>query len=209
MSAPFYDDLIFPPRLAYTSSGGPSFSTTVIGTASGRESRNRNWIAPLRKYNATKPAMTVSEYEELVRHFASAGGKHAGFPFEDPLDYSSHPLSLDPTSTDQVIGVGDGLQTEFQLIKQYAFASQQYVRAIKKPRHGTVAVAVEGVNLSEFDFEVDYSTGIVSFNSAPVGEITAGYEFFVPVRYDSDDFLARIDDIDAIVVDIPLVEIRL
>lgn len=209
MTAPFYDDLVFPPRLAYTSSGGPSFSTTVIGTASGRESRNRNWVAPLRKYNATKPAMTVSEYEELVRHFASAGGRHAGFPFEDPLDYSSHPLGLDPTSADQVIGVGDGVQTEFQLIKQYAFASQQYVRQIKKPRAGSVLIAVGGVDITEFDFSVDATTGIVSFNSPPTGEITAGFEFFVPVRYDSDDFLARIDDIDAIVVDIPLIEIRL
>ena len=77
----------------------------------------------------------------------------------------------------------------FALAKTYASGTQAYVRPIAKPVAGTVQVAVGGVPLaSGAGFSVDHATGSVHLAAAPAAgaEVTAGYEFDVPVRFDSD-----------------------
>jgi uncharacterized protein (TIGR02217 family) len=52
---------------------------------------------------------------------------------------------------------------------------------------GTVRIALDGVELAS-GWSVDATTGIVTFAAAPGAgvAITAGFEFDVPVRFDSD-----------------------
>ena len=73
-------------------------------------------------------------------------------------------------------------------MKTYGQAFAPWTRAIAKPVAGSVLVAVNGV-LST-DFTVDAATGLVSFlpGKIPVAGavITAGYQFDVPVRFDTD-----------------------
>ncbi len=62
---------------------------------------------------------------------------------------------------------------------------------IAKPVAGTVRIAVDGVEQDEgAGFEVDAATGMVTFLAGHVpgtrAEVTAGYEFDVPVRFDTD-----------------------
>lgn len=74
-------------------------------------------------------------------------------------------------------------------MKTYASGSAAYVRPIAKPVAGTVLLAVGGdPKVEGLEFSVDAATGIVSFVVAPdIGaEITAGFEFDVPARFDSD-----------------------
>lgn len=67
--------------------------------------------------------------------------------------------------------------------------------------------AVEGA-----DYSADPFTGLVTFATAPANTvvISAGFEFDVPVRFDSDSIQVSIDTFQAgQVPDVPVVEIRI
>jgi uncharacterized protein (TIGR02217 family) len=97
----------------------------------------------------------------------------------------------------------------FQLVKTYGTGLRNYVRAINKPVAGTVLVAVNGVAATP---SVDYATGLLTFASAPApgAVITAGYEFDVPARFDTDRIAINLASFQAgEIPEIPIVEIRL
>jgi uncharacterized protein (TIGR02217 family) len=75
---------------------------------------------------------------------------------------------------------------------------------------GTVRVALGGVEQLS-GWTVDTTTGIVSFTTAPGSgvAVTAGFEFDVPVRFDSDSMDVNLD-IERLgsITSIPLMEIR-
>src|SRR4029453_17117387 len=85
--------------------------------------------------------------------------------------------------TGQLLGTGDGTQTEFQLLKHYPSGSVIEVRTISKPVAGTVKVYLDGVEQLS-GWSVDTTTGLVTFSTAPAAgvEVTADFEFDVPVR---------------------------
>jgi uncharacterized protein (TIGR02217 family) len=121
--------------------------------------------------------------------------------------------SLSPL--DQVIGLGDGAQTTFQLLKLYGAAHAPYQRPIAKPVAGSVRVSVGGVEQSEGTaFTCDAATGIVTFLPGHVpgmsAFVRAGFTFDVPVRFDTDYLEVDLSAFAAgSVPRIPLVEIRL
>jgi uncharacterized protein (TIGR02217 family) len=78
---------------------------------------------------------------------------------------------------------------------------------------GTVRVGVEDEEkLEGVDYEVDVTTGIISF-SHPVNKgmrIYAGFEFDVPVRFDTDRILTNVASFKAgDVPNVPVVEVRI
>ena len=98
-----------------------------------------------------------------------------------------------------------------QLRKAYRSGTQQYLRPVTKPVAGSVRVAVAGAVLPASGFSVDAATGTVTLTAAPAAgaDVTAGFEFDVPVRFDTD----RLDvtwDLDRLgsIASIPLVEVR-
>jgi uncharacterized protein (TIGR02217 family) len=111
---------------------------------------------------------------------------------------------------DQQIGIGDGVTTSFQLVKRYASGGQSWARAIAKPVAGTVQIALNDIPQAN-GWSVDVKTGVVTFDAAPSDgiTITAGFEFDVPVRFDSDalDVTLDIERLGSI-TSIPLLEIR-
>ena len=116
---------------------------------------------------------------------------------------------------DQVIGTGDGVQSNFQLIKQYGGAHLPWSREITKPVAGTVLVAVDGVTqVEDTTFAVSATTGVVSFLAGHVPamglQITAGFAFDVPVRFDTDKLEVNIQGFGhGAIPNIPIVEVRL
>jgi len=115
-----------------------------------------------------------------------------------------------PSLTDQAIGTGDGAMTSFQLVKRYTSGAQSWTRAIAKPVTGTVRIAFGGVEQPS-GWSADTTTGLVTFSTAPgVGvAVTAGFEFDVPVRFDSDalDVTLDLERLGSI-TSIPLLELR-
>jgi len=112
--------------------------------------------------------------------------------------------------TDQAIGIGDGATTIFQLVKAYTSGAQIWTRSITKPVVGTVTVALDGVS-QVAGWVVDTTNGQVTFTTAPASGVivSAGFEFDVPVRFDTD----RLDvthDLERLgsITSIPLIEVR-
>lgn len=106
-------------------------------------------------------------------------------------------------------GTGDGVKTTFQLIKQYGDDPVFYTRDIRKPVIGSVTVGMDDTEYST-GWSVDNTTGIVTFVQAPaVGAIIkAGFQFDVPVRFDTDCLNVSSIDKNTAKAEIPLIEVR-
>ena len=206
-----FDDVRFPDNISRGARGGPERRTRIVELASGREERNSPWAGSRRRYDASYGIRRADDLAAVVAFFEARSGRLRGFRWKDWSDYKSCLPSAMPAATDQLIGQGNGTVTAFQLVKTYASGLQSYVRAVNKPVAGTTLVAVGGVPQSS-GWTADMTTGIVSFATPPANgaSVTAGFEFDVPVRFDSDllDVTLDIERLGSI-TSIPLVEIRL
>ena len=120
-----------------------------------------------------------------------------------------------PAPSDQRIGIGDGVTATYQLTKKYGAAFAPWWRDIKKPIAGTVRIAVDDIEQTEgVDFALDTAAGVVTFSSLaipPIGQpVTAGFEFDVPVRFDSDRLEVNVLGFKhGAIPSIPIIEVRL
>ena len=212
---PAFHEVLFPLDIALGARGGPERRTEIVTVGSGREERNARWAHSRRRWNAGYSVKSLEALSAVVAFFEERRGRLHGFRWRDRLDHSSAAPGVESLHEDQVLGVGDGERASFQLVKRYGSAHAPYERPITKPVAGTVRVAVAGRAASEGEeFDSDPATGLVVFRAgfAPAaGEtITAGFQFDVPVRFDSD-FLEV--DLAAFaageIPSIPIVEIRL
>jgi uncharacterized protein (TIGR02217 family) len=103
------------------------------------------------------------------------------------------------------------VRTIFTLQKTYGADFAPYVRPIAKPFGGTVRVAVNGAEQTlGAAFSCDATTGTVTLAAPPPpgAAVTAGFEFDVPVRFDTDDLEVDLSAFDAgEIPKIPLIEI--
>lgn len=193
----YLDDLIagFP---CYSS---PRFSTTIAASWSGAEIRNRNWMHPLRTFKLPEAVREHPQYEAIQDHWLVMGGPERAFPFTDPLDFASVALQLpnvvpDISATDQDLGVGDGINRDFQLEKTYDRFGATYTRPIYLPQAGSVLIAINGLDPADpalaggpYTWEVSRPGGIVTVTPAPFPGLvlSAGFLFDVAVRFEADD----------------------
>jgi uncharacterized protein (TIGR02217 family) len=203
----------FPISVARGARGGPVRKTDVVTLASGREHRNARWAHSLRKYDAGYGVKTLDELAGVIAFFEERRGKLTGFRWRDRLDCRSCSPSRASTPLDQQLGTGDGARSVFQLVKRYGAAHAPYLRPITKPVTGTVRIAVNGVEKAEgVAFTCDATTGLVTFMPGHVpaagASVTAGFEFDVPVRFDTDEIEVDLSAFDAgDIPKIPLIEI--
>ncbi|MBL4871005.1 MAG: DUF2460 domain-containing protein [Robiginitomaculum sp.] len=207
---PAFHNVSFPLPLAFGASGGPQRQTEIVTLASGHEQRNTSQFSSRRRYDAGIGVKSLADVQLLIAFFEARRGQYHGFRFRDPIDYSSA-LGKDPVSNvDQVLGVGDGVQSDWQLRKVYGDMEGSWHRVISKPIIGSVVIALDGVETNTA--QIDHGTGIVSLSTPPANGviITAGFEFDVPVRFDADSLNTSLESFGAGgVVHIPLVEIRI
>lgn len=207
-----FHEVRFPANLSFGSVGGPERRTEIVTLANGFEERNSPWQHARRRYDAGMSMRSLDDIETLIAFFEARQGQLYGFRWKDWSDFKSCLNSVSVDCSDQVIGTGDGVATEFALAKTYVSGAQSYVRPICKPCAGTVEIGVDGVHLVEgTNFSVDYATGIVTLSVAPaIGvSVTAGFEFDVPVRFDTDRIQTSVASFQAgDVPDVPIVEVR-
>lgn len=188
-----FHNVRFPLHLAFGARGGPVRSVDILELANGTEVRNARGRHSRRQYNAVAGLKSRNQAIELINFFESRSGPLYGFRFHDPLDYEA----------ESVLGFGDGERTKFSLIKYYG----DYIRRITKPVEGTVRVRVDDVKTP---VSVDYSRGLIQFQTAPDegANITAIFEFDVPVRFATEALEIVLDDFGATdIQNIPLIEI--
>lgn len=208
-----FHDVRFPVGISRGASGGPERRTEIVTLASGYEERNSNWADSRRKYNAGYGVKAVDDLHTVIAFFEARHGRLYSFRWKDWGDYKSVAPNLTITDSDQNLGTGDGSQTQFQLVKIYSSGAENYSRTITKPVTGSVQIAVEDTPQTEgADFSADSATGIITLATPPnPGQaITAGYEFDVPVRFDSDFLDVNMSHFQAgQIANIPIVEVRL
>ena len=205
-----FHEVRFPDDISRGVRGGPERRTQVVTLASGDEERNASWANSRRRYDVAYGIRRADDLAAVVAFFEARNGRLYGYRFKDWADYKSCTPSQTPSATDQAIGTGDGVTTDFQLVKAYASGSQSWTRAITKPVAGSVLVAIDGTEQTS-GWSVDTTTGIVSFTAAPASGavITAGFEFDVPVRFDTDTLDVTLDfERLGSITSIPLLEIR-
>jgi len=208
-----FHEVRFPAAVSFGSSGGPERLTEVITLANGHEERNAPWKHSRRRYDAGVGVRSLDDIEELISFFEARSGRLYGFRWKDWSDYKSCLPSQEPTFRDQIIGIGDGETVLFELSKTYQSGSHSYIRRVQKPVSGSVRVGVQGSEISETtEFSLDLDTGVVTFVDPPAvaAEITAGFEFDVPVRFDTDRIYTSLASFQAgEIPDVPVVELRL
>lgn len=199
---PGFHEVQFPPKVAYGASGGAEFNTSIATTFAGFEQRNVNWQKARGRWDVSTGLKTKADMDVVQAFFRARFGKAYGFRFKDWSDYQA---------LGQTLGTGNGIQTAFQLAKNYTSGAYSYSREIRKPVSGTVKIYLNSV-LQSTGFAVDHTTGIITFTAAPGAGVivSADFDFDVPVRFDTDALLVRADGPGIFVWDaIPIVEIRL
>ena len=203
-----FHDVRFPLPLAFGASGGPVRQTDIVTLASGHEQRNTSQAFSRRRYDAGVGVKSLEDMQVLVRFFEARFGQLHSFRFRDPIDHNSAPTGENISTGDQLLGKADGVMTEFQLTKNYGVQDGACERIITKPVNASVIIAVGGVVTS--GFYVNPLTGLVTFQSPPqAGKlVTAGFEFDVPVRFDTEHLSAALESFGAGgAVHVPLLEV--
>ncbi|MEY4695741.1 MAG: hypothetical protein RIT14_169 [Pseudomonadota bacterium] len=208
-----FHEVRFPATLSFGSLGGPERRTEIVTLANGFEERNTPWAHSRRRYDAGLGLRSLDDVEALLAFFEARRGQLYGFRWKDWADYKSCLPSRPVGALDQVIGIGDGARRVFDLTKTYGPTGQAYLRPILKPVSGTVLVAVAGDEKVEtLDYALDALQGQIHFEVPPdIGvPVTAGFEFDVPVRFDTDRLQVSVASFQAgEVPSVPVVEVRL
>ncbi len=181
-----FDDVQFPLAIGRGATVSPRFSTDVVTTLSGHEKRNSDWADARLEFDAGPGVRSEEELRDLIAFFRARRGAAKAFRFTDPYDHSSNTMIDPPTMLDQVIGIGDGEETRFQLIKSYGVGgSEAQQRLITRPESSSLLVAVDGMLASNWSLG---TLGEIIFDDPPAiaSEVTAGFLFDVPVRFAED-----------------------
>lgn len=163
-------------------SGGPEYFTIVSEFDSGFAGAVQEWARSYSSWKVGWDTLALADVETLRDFFMSRQGRARGFLFDDPFD---------DTATTQTIGTGTGSQTAFTLANTYGSNTVN----TPLPIPGTIALTVAGVAKTEWtDYTVDYTTGIVTFTSAPANgaAIVASWQFYKVGRFGTDKFMPTV-----------------
>jgi uncharacterized protein (TIGR02217 family) len=134
-------DVVFPGafaglRIARTKS--PRFATNVQTALSGREFRDTRQLYPTwdfkLSYEVLRENAAVDELRTIAGFFLARRGMFDSWLYLDPNDSAV---------TDQQIGVGDGANRNFQLVRAFGYGAHTFVEPVMNPQVG--AVKVNGV----------------------------------------------------------------
>jgi len=210
-----FHEVRFPTAISRGAQGGPERRTDVVILGSGYEERNSRWADSRRSYNAGYGVKSLDDLYEVIAFFEERRGRLYGFRWRDHTDWKSCPPEATPGANDQIIGTGDGTQAVFTLQKTYGSAFAPWSRVVRKPVAATILVAVDGDIMSAGeDYIADHTTGTVVFQPGTIpaagAVVTAGFEFDVPVRFDSDKLEISLQGFrHGAIPNIPIIEIRL
>jgi uncharacterized protein (TIGR02217 family) len=180
-----FDDVNFPIEIGREAEVSAEFSTNVVTMLSGHERRNSDWADARMSYDVAPGVRSEGELATLIAFFRARRGAAIGFRFADPFDDSSYGATGEPTANDQLLGIGNGVQTEFALVKNYGSGASAQTRRITRPRPGSIMVGINGATGTGWTLGAN---GRIIFENAPANgaQVSAGFRFDVPVRFAED-----------------------
>jgi uncharacterized protein (TIGR02217 family) len=150
------------------------FKTEVLEDGSGNEQRNPKWNYPLWVFDIGDRDLDKAGIQNLIAFFMKVKGRLQPFLWKNWTDYQA---------INQVIGVGNGAITTYQLVKTYGTSNPMTI-PITKPIDESVSITVNGIISTAWSVNAD--TGIITFSVAPTGQIVANFEFDYLVRSSID-----------------------
>ena len=161
----------------------PNFNTLIKVQKSGRERRKP--MQDLVKHRYSLPFLNITDAAyliELKAAFLAARGAAYTFRVKDFADYQAE---------NAVFGVGDGVETEFDLYLPYSFGNATYSRLILYPLSPTFTE--DGVSATA---TFNTTTKKVVFDVAPADMSVIRWtgEFRTLVRFEIDSFPMSIDN---------------
>lgn len=195
-----FDEVQFPPDIKAGITGGPGWSTKVVVTSSGAQTRNQNWAEAFRSWDAATGIKNADDFEVVLAFFNACNGMARGFRFKDWNDYqATHVLTngMQGVMQNTITGllVGDGSTTIFQLIKAYSNGVTTSLRTIRKPIASGLVAYKNGVTAT---YALDTTTGLLTFTTAPGSGVMPMWDgqFDVPVTFGVDKLDATIEVLD-------------
>lgn len=198
------------------------YNTTVVRMFSGHEQRNANWAQARHSYDAAYAIKSTVQLQVLIDFFHAMRGEFHGFRYKDLLDFDNQNTFY--ASAWMFMGTGNGSDTDYQISKKYHPGTSEAlttVRDITKPVSGTFSVGQGGADdlgggpsatsfVEGVDFTINYTTGILSWNSIPgVTPMWWKGEFDVPVRFNTDQLSTNFEAYEAHTATVPILEIRI
>ncbi|WP_066560533.1 DUF2460 domain-containing protein [Croceicoccus bisphenolivorans] len=180
-----FDDIPYPLALGRGSTVMPEFSTSIVMTASGHEHRNTVWSDARLSFDVGPGIRSEAELGTLISFFRARRGPARGFRLRDSYDFSSNEMTGEPTPFDQLIGIGDGSETSFELAKHYGSGHDAQRRRITRPAASSILVSVDGVQTDAWALE-DHGVLRLDMPPAEGADVRAGFLFDVPVRFAND-----------------------
>ena len=170
------------PDLSFGAKGGPVFNTSKAYAQGGQRYQNKNWTAPMHRYDVQHCIKTKSDFDEIRNFFYNVSGAFDGFRFKDWADFESD---------------GNGFMSlisgsNYQMYKSYAIGVRTYSRIIQKPVAGVQIFRTRSGTTTNITgaSTVTTSTGIVAVTGHVGGDTyTWSGEFDVPVAFVSDEFM--------------------
>lgn len=174
------------PGLAWSVFKAPSWSTGIKKSVSGREFTTAYWSYPKWEFRLNYEVLragALAELETLIGFFNARNGRADDWLFEDPRD---------KTVTAQNFGTGDGVRTQFQLVR----ALGGFVEPIFGVS-GTPSIFKNGV-LQSSGYSID-SKALVTFTTPPANAValtwTGSFYFRVRFTHDSAEFEEFLQDL--------------
>ena len=172
-----YFNLDFPEKLTYCFEKEVEFLTTISSTKNKKEVCNHNWTTPRYKFNLVHKTLNKNDFQQLQSLFLVCKGQGTAFNFLDKTDYEI---------INQQIGLGDGVNKNFDIYKIYSYQNYSYKRRIYNLNN--VCVYLNGDKIEETAYTI--SNGTLSFKEGNIplsGQvITMDAEFNVIVRFNTD-----------------------
>ena len=215
--------------------GGGRFNTSVLELDSGFEKRNKNWSVPLSEFDIgfglllkfqADPADIQLDVDELINFFYIVNGMGDSWRMKDWSDFE---IGYENGSTvgisRQFLGLGDGVQTDFQFFKRYNYGGHTFDRRslTKLVDDNFIELAKDGIILTQggggAQYTIDADRGLFKLNTAPLAtggtgpggeellEFRCNYDLHV--RLNTDDLKVNLEMFNAgSWPNIPVTELR-
>lgn len=156
-----FDEVQFPPKIAYGSRGGPRFLTDVVRQENAFESRVAIYGDADQKFNARSGIQSIAQLNSVVDFFYARMGKFRGFRYKDFRDFEA---------TLEVM-LADG-SNQLQLVRNYVSGPQTFIRTIRKPV-ASPAVTMRRNSTPFAAFSLDLTTGIATLTPDATNSIAS------------------------------------
>jgi uncharacterized protein (TIGR02217 family) len=181
-----FDEVVFPKVASYATADAQGLRGEYFEDAAGQIAHVADEADPRQRFDLSLRTMKGPDVAAIMAFWRARGGGRRGFRYEAFSDFTSKADGRSaPGFLDQLIGIGDGVTTKFQVVKNYISGSSVETRVLTKIQPGSLVIGVNGAQQAPSAFAADLTTGLVTFVSAPgVGTaVTAGYRFHVPVIF--------------------------